>query len=81
MPRPTGSGLKVLAVGLLGLILLVGLYVGSIGPVMRLAVRRYLDAEMVLTFYKPVFLVTARSELARHVVTRYLIAWDAWPGD
>jgi hypothetical protein len=74
-PRPTSSGLKVLAVGLLGLLLL-GLYVASVGPVGRMV-----NAELIggkwWRCYQPLRSATDRIPYANLAMRRYLNAWGA----
>jgi hypothetical protein len=71
MPRPTRSGLKVLAIGVLGSILLLSLYVLSSGPALRLTVHGNLPPPVYHTVYAPLFWVTERWPEADETLARY----------
>jgi hypothetical protein len=77
LPNAPGgrSGLKVLAVGMLDLILLLGLYVGSTGPAIHV-----LDVETWLAFYGPLTRLTAKWEPADKALTWWLQVWGYRPG-
>jgi hypothetical protein len=77
MPRPTRSGLKVLAVGLL--LMAIGLpvlYVASVGPVARMV-----NAELIggkwWRCYQPLRSATDRIPYANAAMRWYLNAWGA----
>jgi hypothetical protein len=67
MPHATRSGLKLLAVGLLGLILLLALYVASVGPAAHvLGWERWVDV------YAPLVWAAERWEWASWLLWSYM---------
>jgi hypothetical protein len=69
MPRPTRSGLIVLAVGL-GLLL--GLYVAAAGPAARLAYDQRVPFRVWSRGYRPLFWLRAAVPWFRHPSDWYL---------
>ena len=75
MPHPTPRRLRVLAVGLLGLVLLLVLYVASVGPAWGLMFRsgRYLAA--FDAFYWPLFKVCRSCDPLSRALDLYCHIW------
>jgi hypothetical protein len=67
MPRPSRSGLKVLAVGVVGLILLLVLYVGSAGPAAALV----LSQRMTMSQYRATYAPLRATESQEEIIARY----------
>jgi hypothetical protein len=80
MPRPTRSGLKVLAVGLLGLALLLGLYVASFGPCRAMARRGQIELDTYFNAYRPLMLLCDQCESFDELMAAYSDWWlRQWP--
>jgi hypothetical protein len=75
IPRPTRSGLKVLAVGLLGLAMLLVLYVASVGPACRIVQDYPAAGERVVVAYGPIFHVASEWDGACDGLLWYLDCW------
>ena len=77
MPRPTRSGLKVLAVGLL--MLAPVLYVASVGPAYWVVASGRAEPEQFRGFYAPLNWAMNRAPILREAVVSYSKWWKPAP--